>query len=160
MPLKEDSIRPAFALILGGSIPTDHSNDLNISSVQHWAMQLGLSGGTEITWREHIIGIYADAQAVGQDLTEKGLSDFYGVYNAGLLLPISKYQNLQMFAEYSLVEGKKRLTASGGDYSALTYGLRLVSERFNLTIGTQFLRKQSESFGNSDRMMAMMSVKF
>jgi hypothetical protein len=161
MPPKEDSIRPAFALILGGSVPTEDRNDTaKISSVTHWAMRFGFSGGTEITWREHILGIYADAQAIGQDLTEKRLSDFYGVYNAGLLLPISKYQNLQMFAEYSLVEGKKRLTFAGGDYSALTYGLRLVSERFNLTIGTQFLHKRNEGFGNADRMMAMMSVKF
>ena len=163
MPPKEDSERPAFALILGGSIPTEDSTDImssSISSVTHWAVRFGLSGGTEIAWREHIFGIYADAQAVGQDLTEKRLSDSYGVYNAGLLLPISKYQNLQMFAEYSLVQGKKRLTVAGGDYSGFTYGLRLVSERFNLTIGSQFLHKQNESFGNSDRMMAMMSVKF
>lgn len=163
MPPNEDSIRPAFALILGGSIPTEDSNDTklySISSVTHWAMRFGFSGGTEITWREHILGIYADAQAVSQDLTEKRLRDFYGVYNAGMLLPISKYQNLQMFAEYSLVEGKKRLTLAGGDYSALTYGLRLVSERFNLTIGTQFLHKQNEGFSNADNFIAMMSVKF
>ncbi len=160
MPPKEDSVRPSLAFILGGSVPTDNNNDMKISSVIHWAMRFGFSGGTEITWREHIVGIYADAQAMGQDLTEKRLSDFYEMYNAGVLLPISKYQNLQMFAEYSLVQGKKRLTVSGGDFSALTYGLRLVSEQFNLTIGTQFLHKQNESYGNSDRMMAMVSAKF
>jgi len=160
IPPMEDSIRPAFALIIGGSVPTENNNEINISSVKHWAMQIGLSGGTEITWREHIIGIYADAQAIGQDLTQRGLSDFYGIYNAGLLSPISKYQNLQMFAEYSLVAGKKQLTLAGGDYSALTYGLRLVSDRFNLTIGTQFLHKvHNEGFGNADRFMAMLSVK-
>jgi hypothetical protein len=163
MPPQEDSARPALALILGGSIPTEDSNKLkssSISSVTHWAVRVGLSGGTEIIWREHIFEIYIDAQAVGQDPTETRLSDFYGVYSSGLLLPISKYQNLQMFAEYTVVNGKKRLSAVGGDYSALTYGLRLVSERFNLTIGSQFLRKETESFGNSDRVMAMMSMKF
>jgi hypothetical protein len=107
-----------------------------------------------------MLGIYADAQAIGQDLTEKRLRDFYGRYNAGLLLPISKYQNLQMFAEYSVVQGEKRITVTGGDYSGFTYGLRLVSDRFNLTIGTQFLHKKTEGYGNSDRLMAMMSVKF
>jgi hypothetical protein len=161
MPPKEDSIRPAFAFILGGSMPTENTNNnIKLSSVEHWAVHSGLSGGTEITWREHIVGIYADAQAVGQDLTQKSLSDFYGVYNAGLLLPISKYQNLQMFAEYSLVDGKKQLTLVSGDYSALTYGLRLVSDRFNLTIGTQFLHKQNEGFSDTAKFIAMMSVKF
>jgi hypothetical protein len=161
MPPKEDSIRPAIALILGGSIPTENTNNnIKMSSIEHWAMQFGLSGGTEINWREHILGVYADAQAMGQDLTQKKLSDFYGVYNAGLLLPISKYQNLQMFAEYSLVDGKKQLTVAGGDYSALTYGLRLVSERFNLTIGTQFLHKENLGFSDTAKFIAMMSVKF
>lgn len=161
LPPKEDSIRPSFAFILGGSMPTENtSNNIRISSVEHWAVQSGLSAGTEITWREHILGIYADAQAIGQDLTQKNLSDFYGVYNAGLLLPISKYQNLQMFAEYSLVDGKKQLTLVSGDYSALTYGLRLVSDRFNLTIGTQFLHKQNSGFSDTAKFIAMMSVKF
>ena len=97
---------------------------------------------------------------MGQDLTESRLSDVYELYNAGLLLPISKYQNLQMFAEYSVVQERERTLLNGGDYSALTYGLRLVGERFNLTIGTQFLHKKAEGYGNSDRMMAMMSMKF
>jgi hypothetical protein len=160
LPPKEDSVRPAFALILGGSVPTENNSDMRINAVQHWGARFGLSGGTEIAWRDHIVGIYADAQAIGQDLTEKRLSDLYGLYNAGAIIPISKYQNLQMFAEYSLAKGKKRLTVTGGDYSALTYGLRLVGERFNLTIGTQFLRKPTEGYGSADRMMAMMSVKF
>lgn len=160
LPPKEDSIRPAFALILGGSLPTGKNTERKIDAVNHWGVRAGISGGTEISWKEHILGIYADAQAVGQDLTEKRINDLYGIYNVGLLLPISKYQNLQMFMEYSVVEGRKRIPLDGGNYSGLTYGLRLVSEQFNLTIGTQFLHKTTENYGNSDRTIAMLSMKF
>jgi len=47
----------------------------------------------------------------------------------------------------------------GGDYTAATYGLRLLSEQFNLTIGTQFLRKRTEGYGNSGRVVGLMSMK-
>jgi hypothetical protein len=160
LPQPEDSIRPAVSLIMGGIIPTDNNNDLNTDSVRHWGVHLGMSIGTEISWKEHILGIYADAQVKSKDPTNKTLRDTYGIYNAGVLFPISKYQNLQMFMEYTLVDGKKLITVEGGDYSGFTYGIRLVSERFNFTMGTQFLRKQTEGYDPSDRIIGLLSMKF
>jgi len=166
LPQPEDSIRPAVALIIGGILPTGKNYDTKIDAVIHWGMRLGLSGGTEIRWKDHIFGIYADAQVKGQDLTKKSLSDLYEMYNAGLLFPISKYQNLQMFIEYTLVTGRKSTNPdgskilNGGDYSGLTYGIRLVSERFNLTIGAQFLRKETEGYDKSGKVIALLSMKF
>jgi hypothetical protein len=166
LPQPEDSIRPALALIIGGILPTEKNYDAKISAVIHWGMRLGLSGGTEIRWKDHILGIYADAQMKGQDLSQKSLGDMYETYNAGLLFPLSKYQNLQMFIEYTLVTGKKSTNAvgnktlNGGNYSGLTYGIRLVSEQFNLTIGAQFLRKETEGYDNSGKVIALVSMKF
>jgi hypothetical protein len=160
IPQSEASMRPAVALIITGIMPTDNNNGLKTNSVSHWGMRLGLSVGTEVSWQEHILGIYVDGQMAGQDLTSKRLKDLYQIYNAGMLLPISKYRNLQMFVEFSLITGKDLLTLGGGDYTALTYGLRLVTERFNLTIGTQSLRKKLEGFDNSGRVIGLMSVKF
>ncbi len=160
LPQPESSIRPAFSLIIGGSVPTENNADMKIDAVNHWGMLIGLSTGTEISWREHILGIYADALLKGQDPTEKRLRDIYEMVNAGLVFPISKYQNLQMLFEYSLVHGREKITLEGGDYSSLTYGLRLVSERFNLTIGTQLLRKQVEGYDDTDRVIGLMSMKF
>ncbi|MGE5172399.1 MAG: hypothetical protein ACM3MD_01065 [Betaproteobacteria bacterium] len=160
LPQSESSIRPAFSLIIAGSIPTENNTDMKIDAVNHWGMLIGLSTGTELSWREHILGIYADAQLKGQDPSEKRLRDIYEIINAGLVFPISKYQNLQMLLEYTLVHGRERITIEGGDYSSLTYGLRLVSERFNLTIGTQFLRKQVEGYDDADRVIGLMSMKF
>ena len=142
MPQPEDSLRPAVALFVTGIMPMENNRDLKTNSVIHWGMRLGMSIGSEINWKDHILGIYADGQVAGQDLTDNKLNDLYGIINAGMLFPISKYKNLQMLIEYSLITHKDMSTLSGRDYTALTYGLRLVTERLNLTIGTQSLRKQ------------------
>ncbi len=159
-PSSESSIRPAFSLIVAGNFPTENNADMKIDAATRWGARLGLSAGTEISWRDHILGIYADANVKGQDPTEKRLQDIYEIYNAGLLFPISKHQNLQMLLEYTIVQGHQRITLGGGDYTAFTYGLRLVGERFNLTMGAQFLRKKAEGYDNSGRIIGLMSMKF
>ncbi len=160
IPYSETSMRPAVALMVTGLMPTENNSDLKANSVSHWGMRLGLSAGSEVTWKDHILGIYADGQLAGQDLTDKRLKDLYWILNAGLLLPISKHRNLQMLIEYSLVTGKDLITLGGGDYTALTYGLRLVTEQFNLTIGSQSLHKKLEGYDNSGRVIGLMSLKF
>jgi hypothetical protein len=159
LPQQEDSIRPALAFIMTGIIPTDNYQDKVIDGVNHWGIRFGLSTGTDINWRDYLLGIYADVQAQGQDLTQKDLRDLYGIFNVGLLFPISKYRNLQMFVEYTLVFGRDRVTLAGGDYSGLTFGVRLVSERFNLSVGSQFLYKQAEGYDNSSRLIGMLTMK-
>jgi hypothetical protein len=160
MPQPEASSRPAIAVFVTGIMPTDNNSDIKTNSVSHWGMSLGMSIGTEIKLKDHILGIYADGQVAGQDLSDKKLKDLYGIINAGLLFPISKYQNLQMLIEYSLITQKDVITLSGGDYTALTYGLRLVTERLNLTIGTQSIHKKLEGYDNSGRVIGLMSIKF
>jgi hypothetical protein len=156
----EASLRPAVALIVTGIMPTEDNSDKKMNSVSHWGMRIGMTVGTEINWKEYVLGIYADGQMAGQDLTNDKLKDLYGIINGGLLFPISKYKNLQMLIEYSLITHKDTMTLSGRDYTALTYGLRLVTEQFNLTIGTQSLHKQIEGYDNSGRVIGLMSVKF
>jgi hypothetical protein len=65
-----------------------------------------------------------------------------------------------MFFEYNRQNGKDVVTLLNEDFSGVTYGLRLVGERFNLTIGTQFVRKENESRDNSSRIIGITSVKF
>jgi hypothetical protein len=159
IPQPEASIRPAVALILTGIMPTDNNSDRKADSVSHWGIRLGISVGTEISWQDHILGIYADGQMTGQDLTNKQLKDLYQTYNAGLIFPISKYKNLQMFIEYSLITGKDLLTLTGGDYTGLTYGLRLVTDRLNITMGAQSLHKKLAGYENSGILIGLMSIK-
>ncbi len=150
---------PAVALIVTGIAPTGDKR-IEINRVQHWGARFGLSAGTDIGWREHILGIYMDAQLTVQDLSDERYRDRYQAIHAGMLLPISKYRNLQVFIEYTAVGGKDVINVDGSDYTAFTYGLRLVSERLNLTVGTQFLHKDIEGYDNSERIIGMLSVKF
>jgi hypothetical protein len=159
LPQAEDSILPAVSLIVSGIAPMEKSTDPKLNTVDHWGFGVGLSAGTEIAWSDHVLGIYADAQLRGRDPNDKRLRDIWEVVNAGLLFPISKLRNLQIIAEYTIVHGRDKITAEGGDYSAAMYGLRLLSEQFNLTIGTQFLHKRAEGYENSGRVVALMSVK-
>jgi hypothetical protein len=158
-PQKEFSAVPAVALIATAIAPTG-DKDIVQNEVIHWGTRFGLAAGSEIEWGSHVLGIYADAQLMVHDLSDDRAKDIYGIVNAGLLFPISKYRNLQMLIEYTLVSGKNKLTVEDGDYSAITTGLRLVSERFNLSIGTQFQHKTLTGYENSNRLVGMMSLKF
>jgi hypothetical protein len=159
LPQNKSSSLPALALILTGIAATG-KREANFEGVSHWGAKFGLATGREIAWGDHIVGLYADAQVVVHDQSDGRSRDSYGVMNAGLIFPISKYRNLQMLLEYTIVNGVDKVTQEGGDYSAITYGLRMVTERFNLSIGTQFLRKDVEGFDNSTRIIGMTSIKF
>lgn len=157
-PQSEFSGIPGIALFLTGVFPTgDRLSGMN--SIVHWGGRLGISLGSELIWEDHIIGIFADGQVAVQDQSDKEFRDSYSQANAGILFPISKFRNLQIIIEYNQRKGKDIMTVDGADFSAVTYGLRLVSERFNITLGTQFIHKSQEVFDDSNRMIGMMSVK-
>jgi len=149
---------PGFALIMTGLFPTGDKT-VGMNSVVHWGGRIGISMGSEVIWEDHIIGIYADGQIAVQDLSEKELRDSYSLFNAGILFPISKYRNLQMIIEYNQRKGKDIVSIDGVDFSAVTYGIRLVNERFNFTFGTQFIHKNEVGYASSNRMIGMMSIK-
>jgi hypothetical protein len=158
-PQKEYSSLPAVALLATGIAPTADNNILQ-KEVIHWGVRFGFAAGSEIAWGDHVLGIYADAQMMVHDLSNDRAKDVYGIVNAGMLFPISKYRNLQLIIEYSIVNGKNKMTEEDGDYSAFTSGLRLVNERFNLSIGSQFLHKTLTGYENSNRIVGMASLKF
>jgi hypothetical protein len=159
LPQTENSPYPAAALFLTCVAPTG-SKDLNVGGVAHWGAKIGLSLGREITWGDRVVGVYADGQIAVHDLSDDRFSDRYSMLNAGILYPISKYRNLQILIEYNGVSGVDRLSDVGGDYTAITYGLRLVTEKFNLTIGTQFLRKKEVGFDDTSKVIGTSSIKF
>jgi hypothetical protein len=81
LPQADSSIRPAISFIVAGSLPTGNNSDMKINAVNHWGLLLGISAGTEISWKEHALGIYADAEVKGLDPTEKRIRDIYEAYN-------------------------------------------------------------------------------
>jgi hypothetical protein len=158
LPPKEYSARPAAAVTVTGIAPTgDREN--GTYSVEHWGCRLGLAVGSEIMIEDYVMGVYADGQVVFKDLRDKEARDWYHMANAGVLLPISKYKNLQMFMEYNRVKGIDVITLRNDDFSAVTYGLRLVNTIFNVTIGSQFVREIKENHNKSSNIIAMLSVK-
>jgi hypothetical protein len=158
-PQQEYSAMPAVAILFTALFPSK-DNKSGFAQVKNWGAHIGVSAGSELSWEEHSLGIYADAAIAFHDLSNSQYRDIYGSMNAGILLPVSKQRNLQLFLEYGLVSGKDVVNVYGLDYSAITYGLRMVSQRANLTIGTQFQHKERLGFGNSGKVVGMASVKF
>jgi len=158
LPQPEGRYRPGIAVMATGIFPTGDQEE-GTNSVSHWGCRAGVSLGSEIAWEDRIIAVYADSQVAVQDLSDEMQRDSYVLVNAGFLVPISKYRNLQLLIEYNRRAGKDIVNIDGGDYSAVTYGLRLVNERFNLTFGTQFIHKETEGYNNSSRVLGMLSVK-
>jgi len=154
----ENSNRPGVAVLATGVFPTG-DREAGTNSVSHWGCRLGLSVGSEITWDDRIIAVYADGQAAMQDLSDDAARDSFILVNAGMLFPISKYRNLQMLVEFNQRSGKDIVYIDGGNYNAVTYGLRLVNERFNMTFGAQFIHKTDEGYNNSSKVLGMLSVK-
>jgi len=157
-PQDERSAIPGIALFVTGILPTG-DRDAGTNVVQHWGMRAGLSAGSEIELENYILGVYADCQVAVQDLSDEQYRDRYQMLNLGALFPISKYRNLQLIIEYNRMGGRDRSTLHEVDYSAVTYGLRLVKERFNLTVGTQFMHKHAEGYEDSSRISGIISVK-
>lgn len=157
-PQTEFSSIPGIALIMAGVFPTG-DKEAETNSITHWGGRIGISLGSEVIWEDHIIGIFADGQVAVQDLSDKENRDSYSLVNAGILFPISKYRNLQMIIEYNQRKGKDVVSIDGVDFSAVTYGIRLVNERFNFTFGTQFIHKTEPGYASSNRMIGMMSIK-
>lgn len=158
LPQREGSSLPSLAAILAVfGLTGDPDNGLN--RVHNWGARIGLSAGREIVWGDHVAGIYADAQLAVRDLNEVQYRDRYSIVNAGVLLPISKQHNLQIILEYSTVNGKRFDDIDGGDSSTITYGLRLVNERFNLTVGSQYIHKKLQGYDTSSRVVGTLSIK-
>jgi hypothetical protein len=160
-PQREFSNVPGIAVIASGMMPTG-DRESGTNSVLHWGGRLGISLGSEIAWADYILGVFADAQVAVQDLSDQYSRDSYGIMNLGLIFPISKYRNLQMILEYNQLTGKEKTTVNidGVNHNAVTYGLRLVSERFNLTFGAQFIHNTVEGYTDSSKIIGMMSMKF
>lgn len=159
LPQNENSALPAGALILSFMGITGDVKD-GFNMVHDWGARIGITLGREIAWEDHVVGVYADAQLAVQDLNARQYRDEYAVANAGFLLPISKQRNLQILMEYTIVSGKRFVNVDGFDSSTFTYGLRMVSERFNLTVGDQFIHKKLEGYENSGRIIGTFSAKF
>lgn len=159
LPQNENTLYPAMALIMNGRGLTG-DRDAGMNRVLNWGASAGLNIGREILWGEHLFGVYADGRIVVEDLNKQDMRDRYSIVNAGILLPISKAHNLQIILEYSSTSGKRYADlVDGGDSSMVTYGLRMVTERYNLTVGNQLIRKDIAGSDASGRVIGTISIR-
>jgi hypothetical protein len=158
LPPREYSSRPSVAVLLKGAVPTG-DRTAGTNTVINWGAGIGLSIGGEVFIEDYVMGYYADGMLLAQDLSSTEKRDQYYTANAGILLPISKYRNLQMFLEYNILHDHDRISLYEVDYTAVTYGLRLVNSRYNLTFGTQFKRRADSGYDNASRITLIASMK-
>ena len=155
---QEYSMAPAWSIFLTGILPTGDRN-AGTNSVDHWGARLGISVGSEIELEDYTLGVYADGQLAVQDLSDSRVRDRKQYFNAGMLLPISKSRNLQMLVEYNAMGGEDVSHQFDTNYTAVTYGIRLVSERFNLSFGAQFIHHTVVGRDDTSKIYSMISVK-
>ncbi len=155
---------PALALGLGWTFPTGDEKK-GFSEIKYEGIKvMALATSEKRILDDSFIGVYLEAQAVLNDQlhqdTKTSFKDQYGVVNAGLLFPISDDNDLQFIFEYNRVFKKDVTTLYERDYSALTPGLRFVTERFNLSIGLQLMNKNEAGVKNDYRLAGTMSYSF
>lgn len=158
LPQKEYSARPSIAVLVSGILPSGDREE-GTNTVNHWGGRAGIAIGSEVPVEDYVLGIYGDVSVTVQDLSDETARDWYHTLDAGVLLPVSKYRNLQMFVEYNRQNGKDSVTLHSDDYSAFTYGLRVVNPWLNLTFGAQFIHKYVDSHDNASRVTGMISFK-
>ncbi|MDA8422368.1 MAG: hypothetical protein M0Z89_03440 [Nitrospiraceae bacterium] len=156
---------PAIAVGAALTLPTgDQSKGFH--EVKHEGVRLMLIGTHEKEMPEEdiVIGFYVEGQVVLNDQLEGRLNnpyrDKYGVINAGILVPITEGRQVQVIVEYNYVTRKDVLTPEGGNFSAVTPGLRFVTPSLNITAGVQFLTKDLPGFENDQRYIGTLSYQF
>jgi hypothetical protein len=154
---------PAMAIGLGGILPTAEENK-GFAEVKNWGAKIMVAASAEVfAFENSYIGLYAEAQAVVIDKVGNATAytDKYGIINLGIAFPISDDNALVFFTEYNQVLKKHTALALEQDYTAITPGLRLATDHFNLTVGLQNIQNDNVTTDNSRmRAIATLSMGF
>lgn len=155
---------PAIALGLAYTLPTGDGSK-NLREVKHEGLRFMVIGTTEKEMPgDYFIGIYFEGQLVFNDQlsgsSSTPYSDKYGVFNFGVLFPLTSDRQLQAILEYNTVTKKNVVTLYHEDYSALMPGLRYVTPNLNISFGVQFLNPDQAGAENSERYVGTISYTF
>ena len=155
---------PAMALGLVWTLPTGNA-EKGFQSAEHASARLMVIGTSEQEMPgDYFIGVYFEGQIVYSDLQQGGepkpYSDKYGVFNAGLLFPLTDSRSLQAILEYSTVVKKDIPSVYEQNHSAVMPGLRYVTENFNISLGVQFMNREDPAFKNDLRYIGTLSYAF
>ena len=160
----QGEILPAIALGLGCTLPTGNASK-GFQSAEHASARLMVIGTSEQEMPgDYFIGIYFEGQIVYSDLDRgaepKPYADKYGVFNAGLLFPLTGDRSLQAIFEYNAVVKKDIPSVYEQDHKSLMPGLRYVTDRLNVSLGVQFMNREDPAFKNDLRYIGTLSYAF
>jgi len=155
---------PAIALGLGCTLPTGNASK-GFQSAEHASARLMVIGTSEQEMPgDYFIGIYFEGQIVYSDLDPgaepKPYAEKYGVFNAGLLFPLTDDRSLQAIFEYNAVVKKDIPSVYEQDHKSLMPGLRYVTDRLNVSLGVQFMNREDPAFKNDLRYIGTLSYAF
>ncbi len=155
---------PAIALGLGYTFPTGDSSK-NLRGVKREGIRFMVIGTIEQEMPgDYFIGVYFEGQIVLNDSSSTPSSsayyDKYGVFNAGLLFPLTGDRRMQAIVEYNEVVKRDVVTIYDEDSTALMPGLRYVTPNLNISIGVQFLQRGQAGFDNDMRYVGTLSYAF
>jgi hypothetical protein len=160
----QEEILPAIALGLGCTLPTGNA-EKGYQSAEHASARLMVIGTSEQEMPgDYFIGVYFEGQLVYSDLDPgaepKPYSDKYGVFNAGLLFPLTDDRSLQVILEYNAVIKKDIPSVYEQDHKSLMPGLRYVTDRLNVSLGVQFMNRDDPAFKDDLRYLGALSYAF
>lgn len=157
----EGETLPAIALGLAYTLPTGE-NAKGLREVKQEGVRLMVIGSSEKEMPgDYFLGLYFEGQIVFIDQIRRSASssyaDKYGVFNAGILFPVTKDRRLQLIVEYHQVVKKTVETLFDQDLIAVMPGLRYVTPELNISLGIQFLRRDQADFRNNEQYVGTIS---
>lgn len=155
---------PSIALGLAYTLPTG-DEEKGFQSAEHASARLMVIGTSEQEMPgDYFIGIYFEGQIVYSDLERgaepKPYAEKYGVFNAGLLFPLTEGRSLQAIFEYNTVFKKDIPSVYEQNHKAYMPGLRYVTENFNISLGVQFLNREDLAFKDDLRYIGTLNYAF
>jgi len=155
---------PAIAFGLAYTLPTGDSGK-GLRGVENEGVRIMVIGTSEKEMPgDYFIGVYFEGQIVSNDWTTRTdlnpRADKFGVFNAGLLFPLTEDRNLQAVLEYSTIVKKELSSIYEENHRATMPGLRFVTENFNLSLGVQFYRRDAAGATTDERYIGTISYAF
>jgi hypothetical protein len=155
---------PAIAFGLAYTLPTgDEAKGLR--EVKHEGIRFMVIGSSEKEMPGgYVLGAYIEGQIVYVDQVRRPVTspyaDKYGVFNFGILLPLTDSRRLQFLVEYHQVVKKTVLTLYDQNLSAVMPGVRYVTPELNISLGVQFLRRDELDVQNNEQYVGTLSYAF
>lgn len=163
LPSAEETL-PAIAIGLAYTLPTGDTSK-GLSEIKQEGIRLMVIGSSEQEMSgDYFLGVYVEGQLVFIDQINRPAAsrfvDKYGVFNAGVLFPLTDDRRLQAIVEYNQVVKKDVAALYEQNFNAVMPGLRYVTPNLNVSLGVQILHRDQAGAQNDKRYVGALSYAF